>query len=241
MPQLCIVLVGVQGPRNIGSICRAMGNFGCRDLRLVAPETDHLCTEARHMAVKSGDILEAAEVYKSLEDAIADCHLAFGATRRFGKYREHLLSPRAAADLIYRVPHHGRVALVFGREDNGLTTRELSLCQHFLTIYTDPLLPSMNVAQAVAVCLYEVYCSNRQEVKGEESDPLPAPVGLQEEMLNHMKRVMLSIDYLNPQNPEHIFLAYRRIFSRASLKEREVQILHGLWSRIEYIAEKLNG
>ncbi len=97
MPQHCIVLVGVQGPRNIGSICRVMGNFGCRDLRLVAPEADHLCTEARHMAVKSAHILETANVFDRLEDAIADCHLSFGATRRFGKYRELFYSPAAAA------------------------------------------------------------------------------------------------------------------------------------------------
>ena len=142
MHQSCIVLVGAQGPRNIGSICRVMGNFGCRDLRLVAPETDHLCLEARHMAVKSGDILEGAEVFGSLEDALADCHLSFGSTRRFGKYREQFYSPGTAAEAIHRTAGQGRAAFVFGREDNGLTTGELSICQHFLTIDTDTSLPS---------------------------------------------------------------------------------------------------
>ena len=241
MPRFCVVLVGVQGPRNIGSICRVMGNFGCRDLRLVNPETDHLCTEARHMAVKSGDILEGARVFVSLEDAIADCHLSFGSTRRFGKYREQFLSPMAAADTILRSPANSRAALVFGREDNGLTTGELAVCQHFLTIETDPSLPSMNIAQAVSVCLYEIYSKGRQRDEVPPENILPAPAQSQEEMLQHMKRAMLCIEYLNPQNPEHIFLTYRRIFSRAALNERELRIMHGLWARIEYIAGRSAG
>ena len=243
MRQFCVVLVGVQGPRNIGSICRVMGNFGCRDLRLVKPETDHLCTEARHMAVKSADILEGARIFASLEEAIGDCHFSFGSTRRFGKYREQFFSPMAAADMVCRSPESSRVAFVFGREDNGLTTEELSICQHFLTIDTDPSLPSMNIAQAAAVCLYEMFSRERQH-DGEgtrQEDPLSAPVRLQEEMLQHMKRAMLCIDYLNPQNPEHIFLTYRRIFGRAGLNERELRILHGLWARVEYIAAKSDG
>lgn len=190
------------------------------------------------MAVKSGDILEGAKVFGLLEDALADCHLSFGTTRRFGKYRDHFFSPSSAAEQIQRTSRQGRVALVFGREDNGLTTRELSLCRHFLTIDTDPLLPSMNLAQAVAVCLYETYKNTRQKAGGGESEPLPVLAALQEEMFRHMKRVMLDIEYLNPQNPEHIFLTYRRIFNRASLNEREVRILHGLWARIAYIAGK---
>lgn len=238
MPQPCIVLVGAQGPRNIGSICRVMGNFGCRDLRLVAPEADHLCTEARHMAVKSGDILESAEVFGSLEEAIADCHLSFGSTRRFGKYRERFYSPERAAEAIYRASGQARAAFVFGREDNGLTTGELSICQHFLTIDTDGSLPSMNIAQAVAVCLYETFGKKRQVEGVLQREHLPAPVKQQEEMLQHMKKAMLGIDYLNPQNPEHIFMTYRRIFNRSDLDEREIRVLHGLWSRIEYIAGK---
>lgn len=240
MSECCIVLVGVQGPRNVGSICRVMGNFGCRDLRLVLPEADHLCDEARHMAVKSSDILEAAKVFDRLENAIADCHLSFGATRRFGKYREQFFSPSAAAEEIWRAPRPGKAALVFGREDNGLTTRELSLCRHFLTIDTDSQLPSMNIAQAAAVCLYEIYQRRGAEAMDRENRPLPATAAQQEAMLQHMKKAMLGIEYLNPQNPEHIFLTYRRIFSRASLDEREIRILHGLWARIEYITGKLD-
>jgi len=236
MENTVVVLVGPQGPRNIGSICRVMGNFGCRSLRLVHPEADHLCSEARHMAVKAGAILEGAAIYDSLADALADCPYSFGTTRRFGKYREDFYLP---AEMARRTAlnHAMKTALVFGREDSGLSTAELSLCRYFLSIPTDPRLASMNLAQAVAVCLYEIYkqCGEKRKIAvGERKEP--ATSGQQEEMLQHMKRAMLSIGYLNEQNPEHIFMTYRRILNRAELTEREVRILHGLWAKVEWAA-----
>jgi len=236
MENTVIILVGAQGPRNIGSICRVMGNFGCRTLRLVSPEADHLCSEARHMAVKAGSILEGAEIYTSLKNALADCPYSFGATRRFGKYREDFWLPEEMARMTVQ-NRAMKTALVFGREDNGLSTAELSLCRYFLSIPTDPGLASMNLAQAVVVCLYEIYKQkgeNKERGVGER--PEPAASEQQEEMLQHMKRAMLSVGYLNEQNPEHIFMTYRRILNRAELTEREVRILHGLWAKIEWAA-----
>ena len=224
MQNIIVILVGAQGPRNIGSICRAMGNFGCHALRLVRPETDHLCEDARHMAVKAGHILEATTIFDSLPEALADCKISFGTTRRFGKYRQDFFLPEQMAQMA--VPQkHLKTALVFGREDSGLTTAELTLCRYFLSIPTDPALASMNLAQAVSVCLYEIF--KQQE---------PASAAQQEEMLRHMRRAMISIGYLNVQNPDHIFRTYRRILNRSELSEREVRILHGLWAKMEWAA-----
>jgi tRNA/rRNA methyltransferase len=235
---ISIVLVEPQGSRNIGSVCRAMANFGFSDLRLVNPQVDHCAHEARQMAVKAGSLLEQAQVFGSLEEALADCSLALGTTRRFGKYREAFLHPDQAAQYYLPRAPHGRVALVFGREDRGLLTSELDLCQRFITIPTNDALPSMNLAQAVAVCLYDASrVAHRLAQDGEKATGRKSLSSSRvlESMYGHMRRTLLDIDYLNPDNPDHILRAFRRIFGRAGLNDREVRILRGLWSRIDYI------
>ncbi len=233
---LCIILVEPRGERNIGSVCRAMMNFGFSRLRLVNPQTDHLVHEARQMAVKATGLLENAEIYPDLAAALADCRLALGTTRRFGKYREDFLHPDEAAE--FCLPHtpHGRVALVFGREDRGLHTAELDLCQRFITIPTSDQLPSMNLAQSVALCLYEASRAGaRMAGKRGGGRKRLAESAVQEEMFAHMRQTLLDIEYLNPENPDHILRAFRRIFGRAGLNEREVRILRGLWGRIDIL------
>ncbi len=239
LENICVVLVEPQGPRNIGSVCRAMKNFGLRDLRLVNPQTDHLAHGARQMAVKATDLLEDAKFFDSLGAALHDCVTAFGTTRRFGKYREDMLLPDAAAELALPLSAKEPVALVFGREDSGLHTSELDLCRHFVTIPTDEALPSMNLAQAVALCLYELRrAQGKIRIPG-CGDKVLAGVKNMEKMYVHMENSLSSCGFLNPQNPDHIMRAFRRIFSRAGLDEREVRILHGLWSQIDELNIRL--
>lgn len=235
-----IILVEPQGPLNIGSTCRAMANFGFDDLRLVNPQTDHLCDEARRMAVKATPFLEQATLFPSLAEALADCHYAMATTRRLGKYRENIFSPEQAAQELLPLAMEGRVGLVFGREDHGLFTSELDLCQGLITIPTHGDLPSMNLAQAVTLCLYEIHKAGPKFLSRGRSRKL-APSEKLEAMLLHMRQTMLDINYLNLQNPEHIIRTYRRIFGRAQLNEREVRVLQGLWSQLDWLRNKALG
>jgi len=235
LDHVAVVLVEPQGGLNIGSVCRAMMNFGFSDLRLVSPQVDHLSDEARRMAVKAGRLLESAKVYADLPAALADCQLALGTTRRFGKYREDFLHPDAASRYLLPWSDKGRVALVFGREDKGLHTAELDLCQRFITIPTSDELPSMNLAQAVALCLYETAKACRDADGRCTGRKRLATGAVLEGMYSHMKRTLLEIGFLDPQNPEHILHSFRRIFGRAGLNDREVRILHGLWSRLDWL------
>lgn len=226
-----VVLVEPQGAGNIGSVCRAMLNFGVSDLRLVNPQTDHLGLEAKRMAVKAADLLEQAKIYTELEEALSDCSLSFGTTRRFGRYREGLLHPDEAARLSFEIPTSQLSAFVFGREDKGLLTAELDLCQHFITIPTDARLPSMNLSHAVALCLYELHkLDGEQQIHGRKK--LASNEKL-EELYQHMRQTMVAMGYLNPQNPDHILRTYRRIFGRSGLNDREVRILRGLFNQID--------
>jgi tRNA/rRNA methyltransferase len=229
-----IILVEPQGPLNIGSVCRAMANFGFDDLRLVNPQTDHLSEDARRMAVKATPLLENATVLPSLAAALADCHFAMAATRRIGGYREDFCYPDQAAQELLPLCTCGRVGLVFGREDHGLFNSELDLCQRLITIPTADELRSMNLAQAVSLCLYEIYKAKQAFICHVPVKKLASSVQL-EAMLQHMRQCMVGVKYLNFQNPEHIVRTYRHIFGRAQLDEREVRTLQGLWSHIEWL------
>jgi tRNA/rRNA methyltransferase len=216
-----------------------MLNFGLTDLRLVNPRADHLIHEARQMAVKATTVLESAAIYSSLPEALADCSLSIGTTRRFGRYREDMLHPDEAARLLLPVSAESRVALVFGREDKGLHTAELDLCQRFVTIPTSDKLPSMNLAQSVALCLYEI-----NKVKGEQHGTAHGRKQLAdndslEQMFQHMQQSLTRVGFLNPQNPDHILRAFRRILGRAGLNEREVRIMRGLFSQIDLLDEQM--
>ncbi len=232
---IVVVLVEPQGPLNIGSVCRAMMNFGFSDLRLVNPSADHLHDDARRMAVKAGSLLEGAVLYDGLEDALRDCHLALATTRRFGKYREDFLHPDQAADYLLPWAEKGKVALVFGREDKGLTTEELDLCQRLITIPTHDQLPSMNLAQSVVLCLYEIVQARASQMQKSGGRKRLATIGVLESMYGHMRRTLCDIGFLDEQNPDHILRSLRRIFGRAGLNDREVRILRGLWSRLDWL------
>ncbi|MBN2645315.1 MAG: RNA methyltransferase [Desulfuromonadaceae bacterium] len=235
---IAVVLVEPQGPLNIGSVCRAMGNFGFCDLRLVNPQTDHLCDEARRMAVKASALLEAATVYGSLAEALSDCRYALGTTRRFGRYREDFVHPDEAGELLVELAGEVKTALVFGREDRGLLTEELDLCQRLLTIPTCDALPSMNLAQAVSLCLYETSRAVARQCGKKAAGPKPARNEQVESMFQHMRSTLSRIDYLDRQNPDHILRSYRRMLGKNGLSERDVRILHGLWSRIDWLADE---
>lgn len=232
---LIIVLVEPQGPLNVGSVCRSMMNFGFSRLRLVNPCSGYRGIQARKMALGAGHLLKSARCFDTLEQALADCHMALGTTRRFGKYRNTFYTPHKAGQQIAAQDDDLTCALVMGREDNGLTTEELSLCHAFVTIPTDDGYPSMNLSHALAVLLYETAGALNSTRGGIPKPGRPAPMGMVEKLYAHMRSTLLDIEYLDPQNPDHLLRTYRRIFSRAVLGERDVNIIRGLMSRIDWI------
>jgi tRNA/rRNA methyltransferase len=236
--KIVVVLVEPQGELNIGSVARAMLNFGVSELRLVNPVADHLSRDARLLAVKAASVLESAKTYSSLNDALADCAVCFGTTRRFGQYRDRFKYPDEAAQILIPIARQQTSALVFGREDKGLLTAELDLCQHLITIPTSDELPSMNLAQSVVLCLYEVN-KVRGEIDGCQHDLQSLAVNAElESMFQHMKQSMTNIGYLNQDNPDHILRTFRKIFGRSELNSREVNILRGLFNQIDLYSGK---
>jgi tRNA/rRNA methyltransferase len=216
-----------------------MKNMGMKELRLVNPcPVDH--PEALKFAVSARDVLEQAQFYPTLADALADTELSVATTRRHGKYRQEIYSPQDVATKILTGEGRRGVALVFGREDSGLTTDEVSLCTWYATIPTSPDYGSLNLAQSVLLFCYELF-----KGKGVDTDRATererAGSLEMEELYGHMERTLLRIGFLNPQNPAHLMRSLRRIFARAGLDSREAAILRGLMSQIDWAASGYEG
>ena len=156
LDNLCIVLVRPKYSGNIGAAARAMWNVGVHNLRLVAPAAFRR-QEADTMAVHARELLDTMRTYASVREAIADCHLVIGTTCRPGLYREDTQSPRSIAPQIVQTLSANQVAVVFGPEDTGLTNTDLRYCHRLVTIPTAPTFSSLNIAQAVLVCCYEIF------------------------------------------------------------------------------------
>ena len=229
-----IVLVEPKGSGNIGSVARAMKNMGLNDLAIVGGGRTKSFW-ARAMAVHAGEILKEARRFPTLREAVADCGLVVGTTCRGGLYRSHSQAPRDVAPKIVAAARSGKTALVFGPEDHGLDNRDLKYCQWLLTIPAHSDYPSLNVAQAVMVCLYEIFLASLKKAPREMISRAPAESV--ESLFDRMRRSLLKIGFLDSQNPEHILLAVRRLLGRAGLEERDVRILTGLFRQIEWYTE----
>jgi tRNA/rRNA methyltransferase len=215
-----------------------MKNMGLADLRLVNPcRVDH--PDAAMFAVSARDLLDGAKIFASLEEAISDCEFSVATTRRHGKYRNEICTPGEIVSKFFASSLQSRLALVFGREDSGLTTDEVALCRWQATIETADEYGSLNLSQAVLIFCYEFLKATapaalrpaRELAESATIEPLYA----------QMERTFLKIGYLNPQNPEHMMRSLRRIFSRAELDEREVSALRGLLSQIDWATASFKG
>lgn len=238
--KITIVLNQPQGALNVGSVCRAMMNFGLKRLIVVNPQCEFNGDQARKMALKAESILDNAGVYDNLKDALSEFNICIGTTVRHGKYRKDFFTPDKISGFIRERYEDNSIAILFGPEDSGLSTSDLDLCQHFITIPTDEAFSSMNLSHSVSVILYEIYkvfnddLYNRKRKKLAENSEI-------ENLFDHMRRTLSEIEFLDPQNPDHIMRTFRKIYGRSELDKREVSILHGLMSKIDWYIGRFNG
>lgn len=234
-----VVLVGTTHPGNIGAAARAMKVMGLSDLRLVAPRA-FPSAEATAMASSADDVLADAGVHDDLEDAVADCELILGTTARLRALSMPQLDPRAAAARTVAEAGSGRVALVFGREKNGLENREIHQCHYLVNIPTGAAYQSLNLAQAVQIVCYEVHLAALAD-HAPERPPLdwtPAPAGKLEHFFGRLQRTLLDIRYLNPRQPKRLMERLRRLFLRARPDSTELDILNGILTSASEAAQR---
>jgi len=229
-----IVMVRPRGSGNIGSVARAMKNFGARELAIVGTARTQSFW-AKAMAVHGRDVLSEATFYDTIRAAIADCTLVIGTTCREGLYRAHSQSPRDVAPAVAAAAKQGKVALILGPEDHGLSNKDLEHCQLLVDIPSHPEYRSLNVAQAAVVCLYEFYVA-ALEPRGEDAFQRAKGEDI-ERLFDIMKPTLLKIGFLDSENPDHMLLAFRRIFGRTGLEEKDVRILTGMFRQIQWYAK----
>ncbi len=231
-----IVLVQPLYGGNVGSVCRAMANFGLSDLALVSPPALDL-PEARQMAVGAQAILENRREFPTLAEAVADCGIVVGATGRQGLYRQHAIPPRELAPRLLEAAENSRVALVFGREDKGLFNSEIALCTLLLRIPSHPDYFSLNLAMAVLIACYELFLASGHWQPPLEKSP-EAPSILRERFFTMWRNMLLAIGFMEPEKADHMMLGIRRIFGRGKMTEDDVRILMGVARQTLWVAEK---
>lgn len=233
MPDVAFVLVRPKSPGNIGAAARALKNMGFGDLRLVAPRQWNQ-REAAAMAAHGADVLADATIHPDIAGAVADRATVIGTTARGGLYRDDARSVRDAAAQIAALG--GRLAILFGPEDFGLTNDDLKSCQRLITIPTAPAYPSLNLAQAVLIVAYEMMLAAGGARRIGAADEL-AEAGATDAMIGRLADALVAIGFLPAHNPDHIMFAIRSILGRAGLKPRELDILNGIARQIRWVAE----
>jgi len=228
-----IVLVETSHPGNIGGAARAMKNMCLNELYLVNPE-DFPSGQATARASGADDVLHHAVVTSSLEEALADCTLVIGTSARYRRLQHEVLNPRDCGQRIVEASGTEKVAIIFGREDSGLTNEELNACHFLVHIPTNPEFQSLNLAAAVQLISYEVATAGQlgSMPKREEpprEDDSPASVDEMEGYYRHMEEVLVELGYLHPPY-QKLLQRIRRIYSRARLTKTELHILRGILS-----------
>ena len=229
-----VVLVGTTHPGNIGATARAMKNMGILDLALVEPK-EFPSDVATFRSKAAKDILEKASVHTSLEEAISECDLVVGTSARGRTVPWPVLNPREAAEEMHKSSLNGKVAIVFGREDRGLTNEELGLCNFHVHIPSDPEYSSLNLSQAVQILAYEIRLSYLQDrhVNKEYWDVELANNEQTERLINHMDELMQEVDFYDVENPRKLLVRVRRFFKRSKIDVMEANIFRGLFATIQ--------
>ncbi|SPL70613.1 RNA methyltransferase [Acinetobacter stercoris] len=244
-----IVMVNTTLPANIGSALRAMKTMGLSKLVLVAPKT-YPHPDINALAAGAVDLIEQIEIVETLEEAIKDCHLVFGTSARSRTIPWPLLDARPAAQKSMQavMQHQQEVAIIFGREDRGLTNEELALANYHVTIPVNSDYGVLNVAQAIQVICYEMRMATLEYVDKEtdhqavmhvtEQDDMhwDEPLVTHEQMEQfypHIEKMLSEIEFLDPKNPRLLPLRLRRLFGRIQLDRMEYHLLRGIFSRVQ--------
>jgi len=237
LDDLRVVLFRPKYPENIGSAARACLNMGVSDLVLVDPYNFDLDKALPLATVHAKHILAGARIVDTLPEAVAGCTAVFGTTARTGGWRKGIMSPATLAGVVDdRLRSGGRVAVVFGPEDKGLTNEETSICSGLMTIPTSREGTSLNLAQAVVVVLYECFKKSLEAPFRPDGPPEERPTTVQEQeaLFSNMQEALLDIDFLKSDNPDYWMLPVRRFFSKINLKRNEFNLLMGVCRQIQW-------
>jgi TrmH family RNA methyltransferase len=238
-----VVLDEPQNLVNVAGVVRAMKNMGLRRLRLVRPaEFDPWRIEG--IAHRSEDVVESAAVVDTLEEAVSDCVLVVGTSARARTAQRNYGRPRDWARRIAEKAAEGSVAVVFGREDRGLSNEALDRCDGVVVVPTDPEYRSLNLAHACLLVTYEIFLAF-------QGDERPLPVGKRsvgpasrgelEETLAALEAGLRELDFFKARSPESVMRTFRTVLARAELDSHEAGLVKALGFEISNVVGRLDG
>lgn len=238
-----VVLVNTTHPGNIGAAARALKNMGLARLYLVAPK-EYPADRAMWRAANALDVLSAAVVVDTLEEAVGDCGLVVGTSARGRRIPWPMLNPRECGERLWRESAEHDVAIVFGREDRGLTNEELHQCNFHVHIPANPDYSSLNLGAAVQVLTYEIRMASLADTAGRtppltEWDVPPAKAADLEMYFRHLEEALVDIGFHDPDNPRQTMARLRRLYGRIRLDEMELSILRGVLTSMQRVGRLL--
>lgn len=233
-----IVLVNTSEPGNIGGVARAMKNMCLDQLVLVDPvQFPHAKATAR--ASGADDLLAKAQICASLDEAVTDCELVFGASARLRRVSWPQMDARQCGEKVLSEPKNTPVAIVFGREHSGLTNEELERCHYLVHIPSNEQYSSLNLAAAVQVIAYELLMAAQYNADAVGQVPKvagaerPATAGEMQGLFDHLFTVLMEIGFLRADHPQKMMRRLRRLFNKAQPDKVEVNILRGILSTVQ--------
>jgi TrmH family RNA methyltransferase len=219
-----VVLVNPKFPGNLGMVARSMKNTCVHDLRIVDPRAE-INKEAYKLSVCASEILDDAIVHDDIKDAVGDCGIVIGTSKRRGVMRRNVLSVEEAAKMVSSAVMVNKVAVVFGSEDYGLGNEDLAHCQWIIGMHTGSDYESFNLSHSVAIVMYLI---NRAIIGHKPPVRKLANAFDLEEMYKDISKYLLETGFLHESDPKRMLLTIRRALSRAGLDPREVKILRGV-------------
>lgn len=242
LAKIKIVLIETSHPGNIGAVARAMKNMGLSQLVLVNPK-EYPSQVASARASSAADILNAAQVFNTLEEAVADCQVVVGASARLRKVSWPQMDVRETAAKAMQVTdaQDGKMAILFGREDSGLSNVEMDKCHYLAHIPSNPDYSSLNIAAAVQVFAYELLMAAnlKAEVDLQGYKHALATAEQLEGFYTHLQQGLIDIAFLETNKNARFMRRMRRLFNRAQLDVREVDILRGILTAAQRQTQKL--
>jgi tRNA/rRNA methyltransferase len=232
-----VVLVGTRIAANLGATARIMRNFGLTDLVLVRPDADPGSPEARKLSTHGEHLLDQARIVNDLGEAVGDCLLVVGTSARIGGpvRRQSVGLPDEIVPHLVEAAANGPVALVFGPEPTGLSNADVARCHYLIHIPTADDYAALNLAQAVAICLYELRMATRRSA-GEVPAVQAAPFAMQERMFDHLRTALEEVHFLYGPNADALMHGIRHLIGRAQPSAMEVDLLFGLARQLRWFA-----
>ncbi len=236
-----IILVEPNGPLNVGSVARLCANFNADELRIVSPKCDIFSEDSKKMALKAKVFIKKSNIYKTIPDSIVDCDLVVATYGRKSLSTEHC--DQSISDLskwILKQKKINNLAIIFGREDRGLTNDELLLAHKIVRINTSENYPSLNLSHAVSIMLYEVNKTFTKELNNDSKEiDLASSIQIKKSF-EEIEDLLLKVGYLLDHTSHTKINKFKKYILRAETSKDELNIVRGIVKQIDWALDNLH-